>query len=77
MEMAISQDIQSSVTKAKDLQIDFIGFSRVLNRQHKEEWHQISSNWNQRIEKTKVDVDVNVDINHVSLAKPMEPIQVQ
>lgn len=77
MEKAISQDIQSSVTKAKELQVDFIGFSRILNRQHKEEWHQISSNWNQRIENSKVDVDVNVNINHVSLAKPMEPIHVQ
>lgn len=77
VETAIGKDIQSSITKAKDLQVDFIGFSHILNRQHKEEWHQISSNWNKLIENTEVATDVKVDINHVSLAKPIEPIDVK
>lgn len=73
-EKIISEDIQSSVTKSKDLQVDFIGFSRVLNRQHKEEWHQISSNWHKLIENAQVDIDVKVNIIHTSLAKPIEPV---
>lgn len=77
LETAISRDIQRTITTAKDMQIDFPGLSRIFHRQHKEEWHQISSKWNKLFRNTEVTIDVKVNIHHVSLAKPMEPIKIQ
>lgn len=77
LETAINKDIQSTVAMEKDLQVDFLGLSRILHRQHKEEWHEISSNWQKLISNTEVTIAVKVDIHHVSLAKPLEPIKVQ
>lgn len=77
LEKAIYKDVQSTIRTAKDLQVDFIGLSRIFHRQHKEEWHQISSNWNNIFRDTEVAIVVKVDIDHVSLAKPLEPIKKQ
>lgn len=72
LETAISRDIESTVTTSKDMQIDFIGLSRILHRQHKEEWHKISSKWNGIFRNTEVAVVVKVNIHHVSLARPLK-----
>lgn len=77
LEAAISKDIQSTVAAAKNLQVDFLGLSRILHRQHKEDWHQISSNWNELFMNTEVAIAVKVDIHHVSLAKPLEPLKIR
>jgi spore germination protein KC len=77
LETAIYKDIQSTVTTAKELNIDYPGLCHILHRQHKDDWHQVSSNWNNIFRDTKVDIVVKADIQHVSLAKPLEPIQVQ
>lgn len=77
LEDAIRKDIQSTITTAKDLQVDFLNLSSILHRQHKQEWHQISSNWNNLFKDTEVDIIVQVDIPHISLAKPLEPIKMQ
>ena len=77
MEEVIRKDIQSTITVAKDLKIDFIGLSSILHSQHKEEWHQISSKWNTLFTNTDVSIVVKVDISHISLAKPLEPITKQ
>jgi spore germination protein KC len=73
LEKAIRKDIESTIITAKDLQTDFLGLSRVMHRQHKEEWNQISSKWNKIFRNTEVAIDVKVTIHHVSLAKPLEP----
>lgn len=77
LETAICKDIQSTITTAKDLQIDFPGLNRILHRQHKEEWHEAASNWNNIFKDTKVTIGVKVVINHVSLAKPLKPIKMR
>lgn len=74
LEAAISNDIQSTITTAENLQIDFLGFSRILHRQHKNKWHQISSEWTKIFPNSKVTIAVKVNIPHVSLAKPLKPI---
>lgn len=74
---AISKDIQSTTTMAKNMQVDFPGLSRTLHKQHKEQWHQISSKWDKLFRNSEVAVDVKVKIHHVSLAKPLEPIKTQ
>lgn len=73
MEVSIAKDIKSTVTAAKNEQIDFIGLSRTLHSQHKDEWHKISSNWNELFKTSEVNIAVKVDIRHVSLAKPLQP----
>ncbi len=75
LEKAVYKDIQSIITIAKDSHIDFLSLSRILHRQHKEEWHQLSSNWKNIFTSSDVDIVVKADINHVSLAKPLEPIK--
>lgn len=77
LEKAIQADIESTITTAKSLRVDFLGLSRILHRQHKEEWHRVSSNWNNVFRKAKVTIIVKVDINHVSLAKPLEQIKMK
>ncbi|KZL92404.1 Ger(x)C family spore germination protein [Clostridium magnum] len=77
LESDIRKDIESTIAMAKDLQVDFLGLSRIMHRQHRSEWNQISSNWNKLFRNTEVTVAVKVDINHVSLAKPLEPIKTQ
>lgn len=77
LEKAIYKDIQSTITIAKDSHIDFLGLSRILHRQHKKEWHQVSSNWNNIFISSDINIVVKVDINHVSLAKPLEPIKMK
>lgn len=77
LESDIRKDIESTIAMAKDLKVDFLGLSRIMHRQHRSEWHQISSNWNKLFRNTEVTVAVKVDINHVSLAKPLEPIKTQ
>lgn len=75
LEAAIRKDIQSTMIAAEELGVDFPGLSRILHRQHKEEWHQISSKWNSLFKNTEVTIIVKADIPHVSLAKPLEPIR--
>lgn len=72
---AIRKDIESTINASKNFRIDFIGLSRTFHRQHKEEWHQVCSNWKNIFSDAEVTVDVKVDINHVSLAKPLEPLK--
>lgn len=73
LEAAIRNDIHSTINTAKDLKIDYPGLSRILHKQHKDEWNQISSKWNELFRNTEVAIDVKVNIPHVSLAKPLEP----
>lgn len=76
LEVNIRGDMESTITTAKELQVDFLGLSRIIHRQHKEEWHQISySKWNKLFRNTEVAIDVKVNINHVSLARPLKPIK--
>lgn len=77
LEASIRNDIQSTITTAKDLKVDYLGLSRILHKQHKGEWHKISSNWNELFRNSEVAIDVKVNIPHVSLAKPLEPIKAQ
>lgn len=77
LETAIYKDIQSTVTTAKNLNIDYPGLCRILRRQHDEEWKQVSSNWNKIFRDTEANINVEADINHVSLAKPLEPIKMK
>lgn len=75
LEADISSDIQSSITASKNMQVDFPGFSRTFHSQHKNEWHQINSQWNNMYKKINVNIAVNAEIYHVALAKPLEPIK--
>lgn len=77
LETAVYRDIQSVITAAKYLKIDFLGFSTVLNRQHRKEFHQLPSKWDDIFSDSEVIITVNADIQHVSLAKPLEPIKKQ
>jgi len=77
LEEAIRKDIESTITTAKDLQVDFLNLNSILHRQHKKEWHQISSKWNTLFKNSVVTIVVKVNIPHISLAKPLEPIKTQ
>ncbi|MFA6941429.1 MAG: Ger(x)C family spore germination protein [Clostridiaceae bacterium] len=77
LETAVYKDIQSTITTAKNLNIDFPGLSRIMHRQHKKEWYQVSSKWKNIFRDTEITINVKANINHVSLAKPLEPINVQ
>lgn len=77
LEKSICKDIQSTILTAKDIQIDFPGLSFTLHRQHRKEWNQISSKWDQLFKDSKVNIAAKVTIHHVSLAKPLEPIKIQ
>lgn len=75
LESAIQKDIELMISAAMDLGVDFPGFSRILHRQHKDEWHQISENWNELFSRSKVKVIAKAEIPHMSLAKPLVPIK--
>ena len=77
LETAVYKDIQSTITTAKNLNIDFPGLSRIMHRQHKKEWYQVSSKWKNIFRDTEITINVKANINHVSLAKPLEPINVK
>ncbi|WHH57776.1 Ger(x)C family spore germination protein [Petroclostridium sp. X23] len=77
LETAIREDIQSAITTAKDLKVDFLGLSRIFHRQHREEWYQVSSDWNEIFKDTEVTIIVKANINHVSLAKPLKSAKIQ
>lgn len=62
METAIAKDIQSTITTAKNDQIDFIGLSRALHSEHKDEWHQIYPKWNEIFKTAEVNIAVKVDM---------------
>lgn len=76
-EMAIRKDIETTIKASKDMDVDFLDFCRVVHSQHKEEWHQISSKWDKIFEDAGVTIVISVDINHISLAKPLEPMNVR
>jgi germination protein, Ger(x)C family len=69
LEEAIRKDIESTITTAKDLQVDFLNLNSILHRQHKKEWHQISSKWNTLFKNSVVTIVVKVNIPHISLDK--------
>lgn len=71
LETAIHKDIETTINTAKDMHVDFLDFSQTVHSQHKEQWHKISSNWNSIFEETGVTINIDADINHVSLAKPL------
>lgn len=77
LETAVRKDIENTIKTAKSMQVDFVDFSDVLHIQHKEEWHKISSHWNNILPNSEVTIAVSADINHVSLAKPLEPMRVK
>lgn len=75
LESTIKKDIISTITTSQNLEVDFLGFSRKLRRQHKNEWHQISENWQEVFKNTQVNIAVKADIRYMSLAKPLVPIK--
>lgn len=73
---AIHDDIESAVTAAQRLDSDFAGFGRTLERGHKNEWQQMSSNWHQLFKNADIEIQVKAEIPEVSLlAKPLVPIE--
>lgn len=71
---AIQNDIQSTLTAAQNLRVDFLGLQEVLHRQHKEEWLQLSENWSDVFPEVTFKIDVKTDIPSISvLAKPIAP----
>lgn len=71
---AIKNDIQSALTTAQTLRVDFLGLSEVLHREHKEEWQQLSENWPEVLSEATFKIDVKADIPSLSvLARPMAP----
>lgn len=75
LESSIKKDIQSAITAAVDLGVDFPGLSRIFHQQHKNEWHQISGEWNEHIKNIQVKIIVKAEIPNMSLAKPLVPIK--
>lgn len=74
LESTVRSDIQSAVTASQSYDIDFINFSRVLQREHKNEWHQMSANWDQLFKNAQVTIQVKSHIPEVSLlAKSLAP----
>jgi spore germination protein KC len=71
---AINEDIKSTVTAARKLNVDFLDFARILDRQHTNEWHQMSANWKQIFSTAEVDIQVNAKIPEIALlAKSLSP----
>lgn len=71
---AIKSDIQSTLTAAQNLRVDFLGLEEVLHRQHKKEWMQLSENWSEVLPELIFQIDVKAKIPSLSvLAKPMAP----
>lgn len=75
LESAIRKDILSTVTMAQTMDVDFLGFSRKLHSQQKDEWHQVSVNWHELFKSAQVNVIVKADIPGMSLAKPLVPLK--
>ncbi|HEX3012418.1 MAG TPA: Ger(x)C family spore germination protein [Syntrophomonadaceae bacterium] len=74
LESAIRSDIQSTLTTAQNLELDFLGFNEVLHRQHKADWQQLSKNWPEAFSEAAFKIDVKANIPSLSvLAKPLEP----
>ncbi|HEX3012438.1 MAG TPA: Ger(x)C family spore germination protein [Syntrophomonadaceae bacterium] len=73
-ESIIRNDIQSALTAAQNLNIDFLGLNEVLHRQNKKEWLELSKNWPEVFSQAAFKIDVKADIPSLSvLAKPLEP----
>lgn len=64
---AISNDIQQTVNASRKFGSDFISLSRVLQRQHRNEWHKISSNWSEVLKNIQVTIEVKTKIPELSL----------
>lgn len=77
LEKAIAHDVQSTVAAAQDIDIDFTALSSVLHTQHKEQWHEVASDWNKLFKNAEITITAKVTIQHVSLAKPLEPIKIK
>lgn len=75
LEKAIASDIQSTIAAAQDIDIDFPALNSVLHTQHKEQWHDIESDWSRLFKNSQVTVTAKVTIHHISLAKPLAPIK--
>jgi spore germination protein KC len=75
LESAIKKDIQSTITSATDLGVDFLGLSRIMHREHRNEWHKISTDWNELFKNIEIKIVVKADIPGMSLAKPLVPIK--
>lgn len=74
LESVIRNDIETVVTAAQKFDSDFLNFGHTFQREHKNEWQQISVNWPHIIKDAKVDINVKVDIPEVSLlAKSLVP----
>jgi spore germination protein KC len=77
LESAIQKDIQSTLSSVDDLGVDFTGFSRKLHRQHKNEWHKLSSNWPKNFNESQARIIVKVAVPHMSLAKPLTEMNIK
>jgi len=70
----IQKDIQSTITTAQDMKVDFLGFNEVMHRQHKQDWLQLSENWPEVFSEASFKIDVKTDIPSLSvLARPLAP----
>ncbi|HEX3011021.1 MAG TPA: Ger(x)C family spore germination C-terminal domain-containing protein, partial [Syntrophomonadaceae bacterium] len=74
LESAIRNDIQSTLTTAQNLRVDFLGLNEVLHRQNKKEWNQLSKDWAGVFPEAAFNIEVKADIPSISvLAKPIAP----
>lgn len=74
LESAIRNDIQTTLTTAQNLGVDFLGFNEVLHRQNEAEWQQLSKNWPEAFSEAVFSIDVKANIPSLSvLARPIEP----
>jgi spore germination protein KC len=72
---AIKKNILSTIKTAQKFNVDFLGLSRKLHSQNKDEWHQVSADWQELFKNAQANVIVEADIPYMSLAKPLVPLK--
>ncbi|MPW25468.1 Ger(x)C family spore germination protein [Alkalibaculum sp. M08DMB] len=60
---AIKSEILSALNKAQELNTDIFGFGEEIHKKYKEEWKEISSNWDKIFPSIEVEIEIQSSID--------------
>jgi len=73
-EKLIKDEIESAISKAKELDSDIFGFGESINRLDSKKWKKLEGNWDEEFKKVKVEISVETTVNGAGrLAEPDYP----
>jgi len=71
----IRTEIEATLSKARDLHADFLGFGEMIYRRFPMQWSRLEPDWEQTFPKLEVQIEVNAKIRRIGQTNEPAPVQ--